>query len=180
MSFVGFWKDGLLALIQAKMSRSCRFLLFLHHNYQVSLICCTDMSTNFICYPSWSPIPCHVSVHMYIDVVPALCAWYLWWCCHPSLTWTDVIVHCMDAPLLLSWMCNEQNNIQSLEIAMFLLTCAFMSYLVWSCLSGLDRAYFPNWRKFNTYSSLPRVSIFPCSQHAKTKLTFSSRASWGW
>ena len=35
--FVGFWKDGLLAEIQARMSRSCRFLLFLHHNYQVSL-----------------------------------------------------------------------------------------------------------------------------------------------
>ncbi len=36
--FVGFWKDGLLAKIQARTSRSCRFLLFLHHNYQVSLI----------------------------------------------------------------------------------------------------------------------------------------------
>ena len=33
----GHWKDGLLAEIWARMSRSCRFLLFLHHNYQVSL-----------------------------------------------------------------------------------------------------------------------------------------------
>ncbi len=30
--FVGFWKDGLLAELQARMSRSCRFLLFLPHN----------------------------------------------------------------------------------------------------------------------------------------------------
>ncbi len=28
--FVGFWKDGLLAELQAKMSRGCRFLLFWH------------------------------------------------------------------------------------------------------------------------------------------------------
>ena len=37
--FVGFWIDGLLAELQARMSRSCRISLFLHHNYQVSLIC---------------------------------------------------------------------------------------------------------------------------------------------
>ncbi len=38
--FVRFWKDGFSAEIQARMSRSSRFLLFLHHNhynYQVSL-----------------------------------------------------------------------------------------------------------------------------------------------
>ncbi len=36
--FVGFCIDGtLLAELQAGMSRSCRILLFLHHNYQVSL-----------------------------------------------------------------------------------------------------------------------------------------------
>ena len=35
--FVGFWKDCLLAELQARMSKSRRFLLFLHHNYQVSL-----------------------------------------------------------------------------------------------------------------------------------------------
>ncbi len=35
--FVGFWKDGLLTEVQAKMSRSCRSLLFWHHNYQVTL-----------------------------------------------------------------------------------------------------------------------------------------------
>ncbi len=37
--FVGFWKDGLLIELQARTSKSCRFLLFLHHNYQVSLSC---------------------------------------------------------------------------------------------------------------------------------------------
>ncbi len=36
--FVGFWLEGLLAELQARMSRDCRFLLFWHHNYQVSLI----------------------------------------------------------------------------------------------------------------------------------------------
>ncbi len=30
-------KDGLLAELQATTSKSCRFLLFWHHNYQVSL-----------------------------------------------------------------------------------------------------------------------------------------------
>ncbi len=38
--FVRFWKDGLLAELQAKGSRACRdcrFLLFWHHNYQVTL-----------------------------------------------------------------------------------------------------------------------------------------------
>ena len=35
--FVGFWKDCLLAELQAKMSKDCRFLLFWHHNYQESL-----------------------------------------------------------------------------------------------------------------------------------------------
>ncbi len=41
--FETFWpiiqliKDGSLAEIWARMSRSCRFLLFLHDNYQVSL-----------------------------------------------------------------------------------------------------------------------------------------------
>ena len=35
--FVGIWKDGLLTELQARTSRDCRFLLFLHHNYQVSL-----------------------------------------------------------------------------------------------------------------------------------------------
>ena len=35
--FVGFWKDVLLAELHAQMSRRRRFLLFLHHNYQVSL-----------------------------------------------------------------------------------------------------------------------------------------------
>ncbi len=35
--FVRFWIDGLLAELQARMSRSCRISLFLHHNYQVSL-----------------------------------------------------------------------------------------------------------------------------------------------
>ncbi len=33
----GFWKDGLLAELQVRMSRSCRLLLFLPHEYQVSL-----------------------------------------------------------------------------------------------------------------------------------------------
>ncbi len=35
--FVGFWKDGLSAELQAKMSRGCRFLLFWHHSYEVTL-----------------------------------------------------------------------------------------------------------------------------------------------
>ena len=35
--FCGFWKDGILAELQVKMSRSCRFLLFLPHTYQVTL-----------------------------------------------------------------------------------------------------------------------------------------------
>ena len=35
--FVRFWIEGLLAELQARMSRDCRFLLFWHHNYQVSL-----------------------------------------------------------------------------------------------------------------------------------------------
>ncbi len=35
--FVGFWKDGLSTELQAKMSRGCKFLLFWHHNYQVTL-----------------------------------------------------------------------------------------------------------------------------------------------
>ena len=35
--FVGFWKHGSLAKLMAKRSRGCRFSLFLHHNYQVSL-----------------------------------------------------------------------------------------------------------------------------------------------
>ncbi len=42
--FVGFWKDGLLIELQyvhyvhyANMSTDCRFLLFWHHNYQVTL-----------------------------------------------------------------------------------------------------------------------------------------------
>ncbi len=30
-------KDGLLAELQAKMSRGCRFLLFWHHSYEVTL-----------------------------------------------------------------------------------------------------------------------------------------------
>ncbi len=36
--FIRFWKDGLLAKLQTKTSRSCIFSLFLPHNYQVSLI----------------------------------------------------------------------------------------------------------------------------------------------
>ena len=36
--FVRVWKDSLLAELEAKMSTGCRFLLFWHHNYQVSLI----------------------------------------------------------------------------------------------------------------------------------------------
>ncbi len=36
--FARFQKDGLLAELQARMSRGCRILLFLHHDYQVSLI----------------------------------------------------------------------------------------------------------------------------------------------
>ncbi len=35
---VGFWKDGLLAELQAKMYRGCRFLLFWHHSYEVTLM----------------------------------------------------------------------------------------------------------------------------------------------
>ena len=35
--FVVFWKDGLLAELQARMTRGCRLLLFLHNKYQVSL-----------------------------------------------------------------------------------------------------------------------------------------------
>ncbi len=35
--FVGLWKDGLMAELQARMSRRCWFWLFLHHNYQVSI-----------------------------------------------------------------------------------------------------------------------------------------------
>ena len=35
--FVRFWKDCLLAELQAKMSRGCRFLLFWHHSYEVTL-----------------------------------------------------------------------------------------------------------------------------------------------
>ncbi len=35
--FVWFWIEGLLAELQVRMSRDCRFLLFWHHNYQVSL-----------------------------------------------------------------------------------------------------------------------------------------------
>ena len=31
------WKDGLLAELQAKISRGCRFLLFWHHSYEVTL-----------------------------------------------------------------------------------------------------------------------------------------------
>ncbi len=34
---VRFWKDGLLTELQAQMSRGCIFLLFWHHNYQVTL-----------------------------------------------------------------------------------------------------------------------------------------------
>ncbi len=33
----GFWKDCILAELQVKMSRSCRFLIFLPHKYQVTL-----------------------------------------------------------------------------------------------------------------------------------------------
>ncbi len=36
--FVRFWIEGLLAELQARMSRDCRFLLFWHHNYQVSFL----------------------------------------------------------------------------------------------------------------------------------------------
>ena len=35
--FGGFLKDGILTELQAKMSTSCRFLIFWHHNYQVTL-----------------------------------------------------------------------------------------------------------------------------------------------
>ena len=35
--FVRFLKDGLLAELEARVPRSCRVLLFWHHNYQVSL-----------------------------------------------------------------------------------------------------------------------------------------------
>ncbi len=35
--FVRFWKDGLLAELQANMSRGCRFLLFWNHSYKVTL-----------------------------------------------------------------------------------------------------------------------------------------------
>ncbi len=36
--FVRFEKDGLLAELQARTPRSCRFCCFLPHTYQVSLI----------------------------------------------------------------------------------------------------------------------------------------------
>ncbi len=35
--FSSLRKDGLLTELQAKMSRGCRFLLFWHHNYWVTL-----------------------------------------------------------------------------------------------------------------------------------------------
>ena len=35
--FSGFQKDGILAELQARVSRDCRFLVFYHHNYQLSL-----------------------------------------------------------------------------------------------------------------------------------------------
>ncbi len=35
--FVGFWKGGLFAELQARMSRGCRFLLFLKHKCLVTL-----------------------------------------------------------------------------------------------------------------------------------------------
>ena len=35
--FVGFWIEGLLVELQARMSRDWRFLLFWYHNYQVLL-----------------------------------------------------------------------------------------------------------------------------------------------
>ncbi len=37
MPSVGFRKYGFLAELHARMSRESRILLFLHHNYQVSL-----------------------------------------------------------------------------------------------------------------------------------------------
>ncbi len=42
-----FWKDAILAELQAQMSRGCRFLLFLHHTYQVSLK--SVLNTSSIC-----------------------------------------------------------------------------------------------------------------------------------
>ncbi len=39
MLLVRFWKDCLLAELQAKTARGCRFLLFQHHSYEVTLIC---------------------------------------------------------------------------------------------------------------------------------------------
>ena len=35
--FFRCWKDSLLAELRAKMSRGCRFLLFWHHSYKVTL-----------------------------------------------------------------------------------------------------------------------------------------------
>ena len=46
--FVRFWKDCILAELHAIMSKSCRFLLFSHHNYQVSLKTSPTNSTHAI------------------------------------------------------------------------------------------------------------------------------------
>ena len=48
--FVGFQKYGLLAELQARMSRDCRFSLFLHHNYQVTLNIPTRIKTTYYSY----------------------------------------------------------------------------------------------------------------------------------
>ncbi len=37
-AFVIFWKDCLFDELQTRRSRNCRFLLFLHHNYQVPIL----------------------------------------------------------------------------------------------------------------------------------------------
>ncbi len=45
--FSRFWKDDILAKLQVKMSRSCRFLLFLPYKYQVSLNLILTEFSNF-------------------------------------------------------------------------------------------------------------------------------------
>ncbi len=87
--FVGFRKDGLLAELQTKTSRSCIFSLFLSHKYQVSLIwnilIMSDLrykkllpSESYSSVPDWYGLFCSSLRHRYGHNYMVLMEWKIW------------------------------------------------------------------------------------------------------
>ncbi len=96
--FVGFWKDGLLTELQARTSKSCRFLLFWHHSYQVSLNDCIYQIYRD-CHELWWMCQYYLPHYFHLILCKTMIypgvLWIFWWM-HPCIV-TNLILVCFSS-----------------------------------------------------------------------------------